>query len=130
MEKRVQRVLGVLTLSSVGLWGCAHGTPPTDTIANAEKTVTDAQSAAAGVTAPLELKLAQENIDKAKDAVKKEEYDTARSFAERAQADADLALAKARSAKSQQVTKEMQDSINSLREEIQRSENAATEGTK
>ena len=109
----------------VGISGCAgNGKVPSEQIANTEKTIGAARDSNATVHAPLELKLADEKLQAAKAAVDKKEYDQARRLLEEAQVNADLANAKSGSTKARQVAKEMRDSINALRQEIERTQKA------
>jgi len=109
----------------VGISGCAGNEKvPPEQIANTEKTIGEARDSNATVHAPLELKLADEKLQAAKAAVDKKEYDQARRLLEEAQVNADLANAKSGSTKARQVAKEMRDSINALRQEIERTQKA------
>jgi hypothetical protein len=64
--------------------------------------------------------LAEEKLSKARTAFEKEEYQEADWLAEEAITEAKLAEAKARSAKAQATVKELEDTIQTLQNEIER----------
>jgi len=68
--------------------------PPTDTLAKAELGVSAARDARADELSPMDLKIAREKLEKAKQAMAAKRYDDARRLAESAQVDAELAEAK------------------------------------
>jgi len=104
------------TMTVVG--GCA-GTPPMDTISPAEIAVNRAIEAKAGEYAPLELRRAQEHLDAAKQAMNDEEYEQAHRLAEAAQEDARLAEVKAQSETAREQAREIQSTIETLRQEAE-----------
>jgi len=118
MENKLCRIVGALTLCGlVGISGCAgKGTVLTEQIANTEKSIAAARGGNASISAPLELKLADEKLQAAKAAADKREYDQARSLLEEAQVDADLAMAKSDYAKAKQFN----ESIKALLKEIEK----------
>lgn len=89
-------------------------------IAKAETAISDARRVEAGTDAPLELKLAEEKLYKAKSAYDDEEYQQAQWLAEEAHADATLAQARARSDATQKTVNELRDTIEALQQELQR----------
>jgi Domain of unknown function (DUF4398) len=100
--------------------GCASTPPPTEQMAVSKSAIANAVSAGGSEYAPVEMRTAQEKMDRAQRAMAKEEYESARSLAEEAQADARLAEKKAQSAKAQKAAIVLQDDIRVLREEINR----------
>lgn len=98
--------------------GCA-GAPSMDTVSPAETAVNRAIEAKAGEYAPLELRLAQENLDAARQAMNDEEYDQARRLAEAAREDARLAEVKAQSEIAREQAREIQSTIETLRQEAE-----------
>jgi hypothetical protein len=86
-------LLGLIIIS-----GCSTTTPPTDTVAQAELAVRAARDARAADLAALDLKGAQEKLERARQAMSAKKYDDARRFAESAQVDAELAEAKSEAA--------------------------------
>jgi hypothetical protein len=94
--------------------------PIQQNIAKAEAAINNARNSDARTHAPLELTLAEEKLSKARTAFEKEEYQEADWLAEEAITEAKLAEAKARSAKAQATVKELEDTIQTLQNEIQR----------
>lgn len=80
--------------------GCSMSKPPTDTLAKAELSVRAARDASADELAPMNLKIAGEKLEKAKQAMAAKRYDDARRLAESAQVDAELAEAKSEAQRS------------------------------
>lgn len=113
----------MLAVGALFLAACASMPPPTEEVTKAEAAVTQAEGAGARDFAPLELRTAQEKLDRAKAAMKEDDednYATARRLAEEAEADAKLAATKARTAKAQKAATELQEGINTLRQELNR----------
>jgi hypothetical protein len=103
--------------------GCA-GAPSIDPVSPAETAVNRAIEAKAGEYAPLELRMAQENLDAAREAINDEEYEEAHRLAEAARADARLAEAKAQSETAREEAREIQSTIDTLRQEAEHREPA------
>jgi Domain of unknown function (DUF4398) len=117
---RWYRAVGAIGCAVVAIAGCASVPPPTEQMAVSKSAVANAVSAGGAEYAPVEMKLAQDKMDRARRAMEKEDYENARWLAEEAQADARLAEKKAQSAKAQKAAIVMQDDIRVLREEINR----------
>jgi hypothetical protein len=112
---------GGVTLLLVMLAGCAAHTPaPEKQITKATQSIDQAESSGAVEFAPVELKSARGKLDQARLAMDKNENLKAKWLADEAMVDANLAEAKARSAKSQKIVEELKDSIRVLREEMNR----------
>jgi hypothetical protein len=114
---REVRAVGIATAMTI-LVGCASA-PPTEKAAVARAAVDDAVAAGATELAPLELKTAQDKVEKMTVAMKAEHFDEARYLAEQAQADAKLAETKARAAKADKAARELEQGITILRRETQ-----------
>jgi hypothetical protein len=114
------RVVGAIACAAVVIAGCASIPPPTEQMAVSRSALANAASAGGAEYAPVEMRTAQEKMDRAGRAMEKEEYENARRLAEEAQADARLAEKKAQSAKAQKAASVTQDDIRVLREEINR----------
>jgi hypothetical protein len=82
--------------------------------------VNEAVSAGGAELAPVELRGAQDKLDRANAAMNNKDYDDARRYAEAAEADARLAAVTARSVKAQRAVAEVESGIRALREEIAR----------
>ena len=93
---------------------------PTAQLAVSKAAVTDAVSAGGSETASLEMKSAQDKLDRANVAFSAKNYEQATALAEQAEIDAKLAETKARSAKAQKAADALQDDIRVLHEEINR----------
>jgi hypothetical protein len=101
--------------------GCASkNVAYVESMAGAESAIKEAQSSTATIHAPLDLKLAEDKLSAANAAVKKEEFVEAKRLADEALVDAKLAEAKSLSEKAKKRAREMRDSVESLRQEIQR----------
>ncbi len=94
--------------------------PVQQNIAKAEAAIQDAQGRRARSHAPLQLKLAEEKLAEARTEFENKNYQRANWLAEEAIADANLAEAKAQSASTQQTLQQLQDTIQSLQQEMQR----------
>jgi hypothetical protein len=114
------RSFGAIFFAAAVSAGCASAPPPTEQIAVSKSAIANAASAGGVEYAPIEMRNAQDKMDRASRAMAKEDYALARSLAEEAQADARLAEKKDESAKAQQAAVVMQENIRVLREEINR----------
>lgn len=114
------RVAGAIGCAAVVIAGCAGVPPPKEQMAVSKSAIANAVSAGGSEYAPVEMRTAQEKMDRANRAMEKEDYENARWLAEEAQADARLAEKKAQSAKAQKAASVMQDDIRVLHEEINR----------
>ena len=113
--------VGAIACAAVVVAGCAGIAPPTEQMAVSKSAIANAVSAGGSEYAALEMRAAQEKMDRANRAMNKEDYENARRLAEEAQVDARLAEKKAQSAKAQKAASVTQDDIRVLREEINRS---------
>jgi hypothetical protein len=112
--------VALLGLTLLGIAGCATTPPPNEQMAVARTAVADAVSAGAADYASVDLRNAQDELDRANTAMGARDYDRAQRLAESAEADANLAATRARSAKSQRAVAEVKESIRVLREELAR----------
>jgi len=110
------------TLSAmfVALAACASVPPPTGQMAVSRAAVANAAGAGAGEFAPMELKSAQDKMERAGRAMTREDYAVARTLAEEAQLDAQLAEKKTQAAKAQKAAAVTQEDNRVLREELER----------
>lgn len=109
---------GMFALS--GLLGCAASNEPAREIGKAEVAVRSADEENATEAAGLDMRMAREKLERAKAAMRDEEYDKAQRLAEEASVDAELARVKAQSESAQSAAAELQTAIQSLRNEAQR----------
>ena len=106
--------------SAIFLAGCASTPPPSEQMAVSRSAIANAVSAGGNEYAAVEMRSAQEKMERASRAIDKQDYETARRLAAEAQTDARLAEKKAESAKAQKAANVLQDDIRVLREEINR----------
>ena len=119
MNKSIQ--MTTLLLAVWGLAACATAVPPPDVqVGQASTAVTEAESLGAYEAAPVELQAARSKLDQAKKALQAEDNLTARRLAEEAMADANLAQAKAQTAKSRNSAAALKDGIKTLQQEVDR----------
>ena len=101
---------------------CSSMPAPQTEMALSESAVKGAEMAGAREHAPIELRRANEKLDKANKAMVKEDYETAKRMAEQATVDAELAESKSDSLQSRVALQEIKDSIALMREEISRAQ--------
>ncbi|MBA4142390.1 MAG: DUF4398 domain-containing protein [Nitrosospira sp.] len=89
-------------------------------LAVARTAVADAVSAGAPEFAPMELRDAQENLDAAGKAAMAKDYKKAKWLGEKAQMNAQLAIARARSGKAKQAEEAVKESHRALQDEMNR----------
>lgn len=102
--------------------GCASQDlePPVAQMARAEASIETAVQAGAREAAPLELQSAQRHLSQAQQASANEEYQEALWFAEKSEADAELAETKARTDRAYQTVAELKEGIRVLENELER----------
>ena len=100
--------------------GCASVPPPTEELALSKAAVANAVSAGAGEFAAPDLSAAQDKVAKADQMMTAKNYEAALWLAEQAHADADVAAARARSAKAHKAAAAAQEDSRVLREELNR----------
>lgn len=121
MGKRSIRIVTMLTaLAALFLAACAGTPPPTEKISNVEMMIQRARQNEADKYAPLELRLAEEKLQAAKSAMAEDENEEAHKKADQALADAKVAEAKARAEKARRLSDEMSESVDTLRQEIEK----------
>lgn len=97
---------------------------PERQMASAETSIEFAEQNDAREFGPAALERAKTQLDQAKIAVAHEEYKLALRLAERAELDAELALAQTNHEKAQLALQEIQESIQTLRREIARNQSS------
>jgi hypothetical protein len=117
-----QYLAGGAISCAVFVAGCASSPPaPTEQLAVSKVAIANAVSAGGAEYAPVEMRTAQDKLDRANRAVTRQDYDEARRLAEDSQVDARLAEKKAQAAKAQKASAVTQDDNRVLRDEINRS---------
>jgi hypothetical protein len=116
--------LSALALSCLAGASCTtQGPIPIEQLTKARALVEQADKADAQRYAPADLQRAHDELSSAEKAVNERKYDDARRYAEDAQVDADLASARASSGEAQRAAREVNRSIDSLRQESERHTN-------
>lgn len=109
---------------ALALTACASGPPaPTEQMAVSAAAIEQAVSAGAPELAPRELGTARDKLARAKVAMNASDNTQALILAEQAQADAQLAVTKARTAKAEKAAAALAEDRRVLREEMQRNTN-------
>ncbi len=117
---RSQWSLAVGACAAVILAGCASVPAPTEQMAVSKSAIANAASAGGGEAAPVEMRSAQDKLDRANRAMGRKDYVEARQLAEAAQVDARLAEKKAESTKAGRSAAVIQEDLRVLREELER----------
>jgi hypothetical protein len=112
-----QSAIAALLIAAMA--GCASTPPPTEQIAAARATVSQAQPVATRDGAP-ELQTAQAKLARAEQAMQRGDYVNARMFAEQAEVDAKYAWTLAENARMQRAALEIDQSLKTLRDELDR----------
>ena len=117
-HRRSSWFLLVMTLSGAGILGCGGAAPPTEKVASTEAAIRGAQEVGAPAVpqAALHLKLAQEQLDKAKALMQDGNNKRADSVLMRAQADAELAVSLARESNTRTDAQQTVDQVRALRD--------------
>jgi len=112
----MRHILGFV-VSALFVAGCGSSPAPTERVASAEAAIRGAQEVGASnvPAASLSLKLAQEEVQKAKQLMQDGDNRRAALLMMRAQADADLALAQARESQAQAEAQAAVDQVKALR---------------
>ena len=111
--------LGALTAAALFTAACSSVPPPREQMAVSRSAVERA-SGPAGSEAAVEIAAARDKMERASLAMGREDYLSALFLAEEAEADANLAEAKARSVRAAGALQEVRESIRMLREETSR----------
>jgi len=110
----------VITAFAVSVLTSCAGVAPMEKMVKLESYIANARQAEAIVYAPLELKFAEDKYKMAQGAIESKEYDLANKLADEAFLDAHLAEVKALSVKAEKEAQEMRESIETLRNELNR----------
>ncbi len=100
--------------------GCASTPKPTDELTKAHTVVEQADKGNAQRYAAADLQRAHDELSQAERADAKKDYREARYMAQRAEVDADVAVARGNSAEAQQAAEQIKESNNTLKQEAQR----------
>jgi hypothetical protein len=111
------------TALSFVILGCASVPPPTELMAVSSASLADANAAGANEAAPIEMRAARDKLDRAKAAMSDKNNELARSLAQEARVDAQLAEAKAHAAKASKAAEAVHEDSRVLQEELKRKAN-------
>ncbi len=128
MKSTTGALIVAATLAGLGTSGCAsEGPKPTDELTKAHVVVEQAdKSGTAQRYAAADLQRAHDELSAAERLSGTQKYNEARAQAQRAEVDADLALARGNSAEQQKAAEDVAKANDTLRQEIKRNEaNAA-----
>jgi hypothetical protein len=114
------RVMALTSTLAIFLSGCASTPVPTEQMAVAEAAVSSASSSNTSKHAPGELQVAISKLDRARAALAREDYMTARQMAEQAEVDAQVARVRSQSVSAGKAASESEEAARVLREEINR----------
>lgn len=119
---RVPAIAGLFSVATLLLLpACASKpVPPNQALQAAELAVASADQARAADYASLELRNAREKLAAARAAAQEEKMVNAKRLAEQAKVDAELAKVKTEAAKAQRVNEELKQSIDDMKQEMQR----------
>src|SRR5471032_2438250 len=121
LSRTTLQLLGALAIAAAAV-GCASDkTPATADVAVSRAAVDSATSSGAAELAPAELTSARDKMMKANQALAAKDYKAAKEWADLAAADAQLAQSKANTAKATSAANEVQQSVNAMRDELNRS---------
>ncbi|MCU7803541.1 MAG: DUF4398 domain-containing protein [Candidatus Thiodiazotropha sp. (ex Lucinoma annulata)] len=119
-QRRNRALPFVTAVIFTSIVGCSSTPEPVAEMAAAKTSLIAADSQETLMHAPVAVDRAKQKLKRAETAIAKEEFDEARRLAEEAQADAELAQAIAAKTGTEKAVKELQNSIQVLREEIMR----------
>lgn len=111
----------ILFFVSVALFaGCSSIPKPVGEMAGARTQIETAETNEAGRYAAVELDRAKSKLRRAERAVIEKDNATAKRLADEALSDAKLAIAKAGSARAQKSAQEMKDTVQGMKQEVER----------
>jgi len=112
----------LVAVTVVCLGACSSAPKPKTEMALSNSALQNAEVAGAANHAPIELRTAKEKQALADAAMSRKKFTTAKQLAEQAAVDAEYAKAKSEAEKSRQAVAEVEDSINMIRTELNRSD--------
>jgi hypothetical protein len=110
-----------LIFIAVILGGCASkGVPPAKNLSDADMAIKVAKETNATINAPLDIKIAEEKLQKARESFENGDYVVAQRLADEALIDAKLAQEKSQTKKTKSMESNLRESIETLQKEINR----------
>lgn len=114
----IKNLVTALSLAFVVTACSTMSPPPNDLLSQAESQIRVAEDVGARESAPLAHRSATENLAAAKKAMKKEEYEDARVYLEKALADAEYATTKTRSEQAQKASDQVDQNLEALKKAL------------
>jgi hypothetical protein len=111
----------LLAAISISIAGCASVPPPNEQLASARAAIEAAEVAGAAQAAPVDLAQARDKLSAAQVAVTAKDMERARRLADQSAVDAQLAQAKASTARARDGVAQAEAAQRSLRDELNRS---------
>lgn len=108
----------VIAFCAISLAACAHVEPPDTLVTQAQESIEHAHSLGAEEAAPLALREANQNLDKAKQAIDNQEYEQAHRFLEKSMVNSELAVARTNAQRSQKAAEQIEQNLDALRKQI------------
>lgn len=103
----------------IAIAGCSmHGTAPNSLLSEARADIRTAEEMGADDLAPVALADAKQHLEDARLAMSDEDFTKARLDLEKSMADAQFAIAKTSAERSYQAEKQLQESLNTLQEQL------------
>ena len=113
----------IVCFAALTVAGCASkGVMPLKSISDAETAIKLAKESSATINAPLDIRIAEEKLQKAREAAKREDFISAERLAEQAAIDARVAEVKSQTKKVKQMENDLRDSIETLQNEVNRNQ--------
>ncbi|MBF0302571.1 MAG: DUF4398 domain-containing protein [Desulfamplus sp.] len=110
-------------LAMATITGCAAKVvKPIKNISDAEMAIKMAIENSATVNAPLDVRIAEDKLQKAREAAKREDFILAQRLADEASMDARVAEVKSQTQKIKRMEKDLRDSIETLQNEVNRNQ--------
>jgi hypothetical protein len=130
MSTRIASLAATGTLIALASAGCAsEGPKPTDELTKAHTIVDQAdKGGTAQRYAAADLQRAHDELADADRLSGQKKYDESRAFAQRAEVDADLAVARGNAMEQQKAAADVAQANNTLQQEIQRGDTTGTTG--
>jgi hypothetical protein len=100
--------------------GCSAPRGPEQEIEKAEMAVRTATQTGVPESAALDMRLARDKLERAREALAEEDYERAKRLGEQASVDAQVAMAKSDSEAAREAAQELERSIQTLRDEAER----------
>ena len=117
--RRIKTGLLTILMTVFALTACANNAPvPSTLLSQAEGNVEQARSLNAEKYAPLALRDAKQNLEKAQASIARKENANAREWLEKSVADSELAIAQSHAKKSEKAADQVEENLRVLEQEV------------